>query len=251
MRIVRRNIRDHLTHCMTAQTLFTLGAQAAGERIRGNGWRGRIEVMTRRTMNGEGTHPAQRDPCTLMATGLPACPVARREFMQGRRMTFHAFQTLQHGVGRLQVDAVTHRLRDQQPFVRITANVAILADLVRNLSVLGQTIGILEDLRHGHAAALRERRLVACLAAQVAMSAASETLVRILHEVARHAEIVVVLDVVVAPVRENATGRKSCDEHRSHSDKNQRRQRTQALTDAHIRSTEPLPARRVPAHRQR
>jgi hypothetical protein len=63
----------------------------------------------------------------------------------------------------------------------------------------------LHGLRDGHLAPAEQRRMVARLAAEAPVCALREALVGLGHEVARHAELVVVLDVVVRPERVEAS----------------------------------------------
>src|SRR5690606_36529241 len=81
---------------------------------------------------------------------------------------------------------------------------------IRHLGVRLQTVRILDDLRERHRAARHDRRPVTGLAAEIAMRTAREPLERVHHQVAREAEIVVVLDVVVGPVELDAGPDRDC-----------------------------------------
>jgi hypothetical protein len=60
--------------------------------------------------------------------------------------------------------------------------------------MMGDLFRLVDDLGDRHLGARHEGRLMASFAAQVPMGAPREPLERLLHQVARHAELVVVLD---------------------------------------------------------
>src|SRR5687768_12657461 len=98
------------------------------------------------------------------------------------------------------MDAVPRRARDLRPLLRIPLYMARLAFRVGNDGMLLELFGILDDLRERHLAAAGECGLVAGFAAEVTVSALGKALVRLGHEMARQAEFIVVLDVVVHTV---------------------------------------------------
>jgi hypothetical protein len=92
--------------------------------------------------------------------------------------------------------------------------------------------GVLQDLRQRHLRPHDHGGLVARLAAEAAMRALREAVERVAHEVARHAELVVVLDVIVGAVEQHAADGEAgdCDGGEGYQDC--RRQAGQAVTEA-------------------
>src|SRR5688500_3150533 len=98
------------------------------------------------------------------------------------------------------MDAVPGCARDLRPLLRISLYMARFAFGIVDLRVCLELFAILDDLRERHFAAADQGWLVAGFAAEVAVSALGKALVRLGHEMARQAEFIVVLDVVVHTV---------------------------------------------------
>ena len=118
---------------------------------------------------------------------------------------------------RFEVRPVAGRVGDRPPLLGIALDVTLRADLVRHRRVRGDLVGVLDNTPDSHLAALQQIRPVTGLAAQVLVCAPTEALERLLHEVARHAEVVVVLHVVVraigvVPAARHADGQEPADQ---------------------------------------
>jgi hypothetical protein len=96
---------------------------------------------------------------------------------------------------------MARRIRDQAPLLGVPVDVTVGADLIRDLRVCRQFLGILHNLRNGHLTSRNERRLMTSLARQTLMRALGKELIGLNHEVARQAKVVVVLHVVVGLIR--------------------------------------------------
>ena len=203
VRIVRgqREIDEPLTHCMAAEALLMLRLQCELYGVGRFACDLCIEVMTRRTVDREVTHLTQHDALCFVTSCLTARLVRRGELVDRRGVALHALQSAQRWVLRFEVHTMSRRRRHVAPLVRVPVHVTLDADRVRYFGVRLETVGVFEDLRERHGAARHERRSVTGLAAQITVRTAREPLVRIHHQVARQAEVVVVLHVVVRAIQ--------------------------------------------------
>ncbi len=218
VRLIRREILDQRPHLMAGQALARVRPDRAGQL----GRRGLLphlhrEVVTRGAVDREIAHLPEPDPGVLVTPGLPARLVRGSELVQPRGMALHAFQTLQRRVVRLHVDPVPGRVRDLPPLFGVALDVALCARRVGHARVRRQLLRLLDDLLEPHLAALDDVRVMTGLAPEPPVRTLRESLIRILHEVALQAELVVVLHVVVGPVHEDrAYGQCRQDNHTTH-----------------------------------
>ncbi len=93
---------------------------------------------------------------------------------------------------------------DDDPLLGVALDVALDAPIVRYLGVHSDLGGTVDDLRQSHLGSLDWVRLVTRLTAQPAVGRLLKSLEGLFHQVARQTEVVVVLDVVVGPVGDDA-----------------------------------------------
>jgi hypothetical protein len=172
-----------------------------------------LEGVARDAMDGEVAHAAELDQVVLVAPRLGARPVHGGKRVDGGRMALDALQPAERGVVRFEVHTVTYRVGDVAPRLRIPFDVAFRTALVRHLSMGLDFPGVLDHGRESHLSSGHQGRLVAGLASETSMSALTELLVGVCHQMARHAEIVVVLYEVVG-----AVGVVSTRGHATHDD---------------------------------
>jgi hypothetical protein len=137
MRIALRH-GDEGPHHMAAQALALIRKDRcihrASEDTRFESYRG-YEGVARRTVDGQLTHRPQLHGFVLVAPGLRTRPVDRGELVHGGRVALDALQPLERRIVRVQVRAVTRRVRDESPLLRITLDVTLGARLVWDLGV--------------------------------------------------------------------------------------------------------------------
>jgi hypothetical protein len=174
----------------------------------------RVERVARGAVDHELAHLTELHLAVGVTVGLGAGLVEGGELVNGGSVALDAHEAFEHRVFGFEVDPVTSGAGNEVPLVRITLHVAIDAPFVGHRCVDGDLVRIEEDRGDAHGGPLEERRLMAGFAAQAPMCALCELLVRLLHEVASHAELVVVLDVVPGPVSPDGAD----DDRGEHSD---------------------------------
>ncbi len=172
--------------------------------------------MAGHAVDTQALHAAQGNADLVVTAGPSAGSIRRREFVDRNRVALHALQSPQRTILGLEVHLVAGRVADQGPLLRVSFHVACGALLVLDLRVRADLLRSVQDLLQSHPGPLVGGGVVTGFAREVLVGACLEEVERLLHQVARHAEVVVVLDVVVRPVGEHA--------ERAYGDRDQKHQ---------------------------